>query len=339
MRDSQDNRSAQNVGPPEHGAQNGAAEGSVAATHRFTAQLTLGEWLAAEPFTLVMSSGFFGFFAHCGMVQALEAAGLQPAAVAGSSAGALVGGCFAAGVDGEAIGAELVRLRRRDFWDPGPGFGLLRGRAFRRRLQALLPVKRFSQCRVPLAVSVFDLWGLKTRVLCDGWCKEFMPYGKRGQRNASAASPQPAAGREPNPGQDPVFGLGLGLGLEADAEPDFDLAQAICASCAVPLMFHPVWIGGRPCVDGGVADRPGLAGVKPTCRVLFHHLASRSPWRLRTPKVPKRPGLVSLVIEGLPRVDPFHLERGKVALERARRATATALAQPLGGPKRQQPGR
>ena len=37
---------------------------------------TLREWLAEEPFALAMSAGFFGFFAHTGVLLALEEAGL-----------------------------------------------------------------------------------------------------------------------------------------------------------------------------------------------------------------------------------------------------------------------
>ena len=49
---------------------------------------TLGEWLSAEPFSLALSAGFFGFFAHCGVLQALSARGLVPARLSGASAGA-----------------------------------------------------------------------------------------------------------------------------------------------------------------------------------------------------------------------------------------------------------
>jgi hypothetical protein len=45
--------------------------------------------------------------------------------------------------------------------------------------------------------------------------------------------------------------------------------------------------------------------------------------------VPRRSGLRALVIDDLPRVTPFHLGRGAIALERARRATLEALDQPL----------
>src|SRR5437762_11950148 len=96
---------------------------------------TLAERLRAEPFELILSSGFFGFFAHAGVVAALEEVGLTPALVGGSSAGALVAGLWGAGVPAAAIRDRLFALKRADFWDPDPllgvggkrGFGLLRG--------------------------------------------------------------------------------------------------------------------------------------------------------------------------------------------------------------------
>lgn len=238
---------------------------------------TLREWLAEGPYGLGMSSGFFGFFAHCGVVVALEDAGLLPARVAGSSAGALVGGAWASGVDGVRLRDELVTLRREDFWDPAPGAGLLRGRRFRAKLDALLPAHTFEECRVPAAMSVFDVLARETRVLDRG-----------------------------------------------------PLAPAIHASCAVPGLFHPAWVGGRPLLDGGVTDRAGLAGM-PAGRVLFHHLASRSPWRRQgspSLQIPARPDLMPLVLGDLPRPSPFHLHRGQIAFEVANRLTRKALDAP-----------
>jgi len=239
------------------------------------ARPTLQQWLAREPFALALSSGFFAFFAHAGMLSVLEQRGLLPVRISGSSAGALVGSLWAAGVDAATIAGELMHLRRSDFWDPAPGAGLLRGRLFRRRLQALLPVARFDETRVPVAVSSYDLLRARTRVL------------ERGE-----------------------------------------LALAVCASCAVPLMFHPVWIERRPHLDGGIADRPGLAGMPHGTRLLFHHIASRSPWRTAgAMQIPTRPRMATLAIQGLPRVHPFALQRGRVAFDRARRATELALTQ------------
>lgn len=229
-----------------------------------------------------MSSGFFGFFAHAGVVLALEEEGLLPSRVSGSSAGALVAGAHAAGLSARALTAELERLERAQFWDPGPLYGipqggLLRGELFARRLEALLPVRTFAECRVPLTVSVFDVLARRTEVVDEG-----------------------------------------------------ELASAIVASCAVPGLFRPVRRGGRYLLDGGIRDRPGIAGLPAGGRVLFHHLASRSPWRRGSDlALPRRPGLVSLVVTGLPRSGPHLLHEGVRAMTAAREATARALDAPI----------
>lgn len=240
---------------------------------------TLREWLDGEPFALGMSSGFFGFFAHCGALTALEDAGLAPMRVSGSSAGALVAGAWASGVDAADIASALHDLKRDDFWDPRPGLGLLRGRRFAHELERLLRAHTFAECRVPLTVSAFDGLRWQTSVLADG-----------------------------------------------------PLALAIRASCAVPFLFHPVWLDGRPHWDGGVSDRPGLSGVPSGTRLLFHHLASRSPWRRKespSMRIPERDGMTALVIDGLPRVGPFALERGHAAFRAALAATRRALDCPI----------
>lgn len=238
---------------------------------------TLAEWLAQGPFTLVMSSGFFSFFAHTGMLGAIAARGFTPSAVSGSSAGALVGGAWAAGVEPEQLGTVLAGLSRDDFWDPRPGFGLLAGARFDRLLRELLPALTFERCRAPVAISVFDIFRRRTRVLSAG-----------------------------------------------------DLPIAIRASCAVPGLFHPVWIERRPYWDGGILDRPGLHGVTGHTRILFHHIASRSPWR-RALAVPARPGMITLVIDDLPRSGPNRLDAGRDAMATARRATERALDAPIDG--------
>jgi NTE family protein len=98
-------------------------------------------------------------------------------------------------------------------------------------------------------------------------------------------------------------------------------------------MFHPVRSAGRVWVDGGVFDRPGLAGVAAGTRVLYHHLPSRLPWApLRAAlrrDAPQRAELVSLTLDMLPRSNPFQLDAGRRALEQARQETLRALDRPI----------
>jgi NTE family protein len=240
---------------------------------------TLRQWLADGPFTLGLSSGFFGFFAHAGAVSALEEQGLRPARIVGSSAGALVGGLWGAGVPAARLREELLALRREHFWDPWPGIGLLRGRRFRARLEQLLPVRTFEECPTPVAVSAYDVLGFRTAVLRSG-----------------------------------------------------PLAPAIHASCAAPVLFQPVLIGARLYSDGGVLDRHGLAGLGGGERVLYHHLTSRSPWRRRDSpalRLPDRPELRAVALDGLPRLGPFRLERAAEAMERAAEGMRGALGRAI----------
>ena len=240
---------------------------------------TLREWLREGPFTLAMSSGFFGFFAHAGALTALESAGFVARGYAGSSAGALVAGLRAGGVDLDTMRSTLVTLRRADFWDPSPGLGLLRGRLFRARLDALVPGAEIGTNTAPFAASVYDLRSRTTRVRDGG-----------------------------------------------------SLTAAIHASCALPVLFQPVWIDGVPYSDGGIADRAGIEGAPVGARVLHHHLASRSPWRRAesaSMQPPRRSGLVSVSVEGIERVQPFALERGQRAFTQGEAGMRRALDRPV----------
>jgi NTE family protein len=129
---------------------------------------TLRHWLSEQPFTLVMSSGFFGFFAHAGMLQALEAAGLRPVALGGTSAGALIGGWSASGVAADAIVSRLETVQRGDFWDPSLGLGLLEGARFEALLSSSFGAARFEDCPVPVRVAAWEVATGTTRVFAEG---------------------------------------------------------------------------------------------------------------------------------------------------------------------------
>lgn len=115
-----------------------------------------------------MSAGFFGFYAHAGFLSALLDAGLAPARVTGASAGAMIAGAHAAGVSTEALRGHLERVRREHFWDPGFGFGLLRGALYRALLDDVLGSVQVEATRVPCALSVWDIGRFRTRVVTEG---------------------------------------------------------------------------------------------------------------------------------------------------------------------------
>lgn len=115
-----------------------------------------------------MSSGFFGFFAHGGMLEALLEAGVRPARVVGSSAGALTAGAYASGLDLADYKPILTRLRREEFWDPGRGLGVLRGAKFDALLRDAFPETTIEKTQTPFACSVFDVADRRTEVITQG---------------------------------------------------------------------------------------------------------------------------------------------------------------------------
>lgn len=251
--------------------------------------MLLRDWLNAEPFTLTLGSGFFGFFAHAGVLSALVEHGHEPARLTGASSGALVAGCYASGLSLAQLQNLLFTLEREDFWDPGWGFGLLKGEKFRAQMRSTLPAQSFVEARLPLRLSVYNYRSRQTEI----W-----------------------AGLNSN---------------DAGSDPT-ELSDAIYASCALPLLFQPLHKNGLRYGDGGIKDRPALAGVAVNERVLIHHLASKSPWRRANDPAlipPQRGNGVTLVVDDLQRTSPFKLHTGRRAFAQAYRATTAALGWPV----------
>ena len=130
---------------------------------------SLADWLAQEPFTLALSAGFFSFFAHTGLLLALERHGLRPRRVVGVSAGALAGGLWASGLPARQIADRLLALRRADFWDPGvPLGGLIKGRKFDDLLREVAPVEQIEEGPTAFAAVAYDVLRWRTVVLDRG---------------------------------------------------------------------------------------------------------------------------------------------------------------------------
>ena len=247
-----------------------------------------GEWLAEQPFTLVLSAGFFGFYAHTGVLLALEQSGLRPRRVVGTSAGAIAGGMWAAGLPASQLAATLASLRRDDFWDPtwsrqsrearddpGTPLGLLRGRKLDELLATSLAevgVEHIEDCPLPFAAVTHELRRRRPVV------------------------------HERGP-----------------------IRPAIRASAALPVMFGPVRIAGSLHADGGISDRPGFTALADDERCLYHHLPHQSRWPRPSGNDDdeRRDTAVRRVfaIDDLPRVNPWALERGSKALSHARERT------------------
>jgi NTE family protein len=107
---------------------------------------------------LALGGGAARGFAHIGVIQVLEEAGIRPDLVIGTSAGSLVAALYASGKSG----AELATLAQS--MDEGaiadwsfPGRGLIRGDALARYVREHTGGKRIEQMKLPLGIVATDL--------------------------------------------------------------------------------------------------------------------------------------------------------------------------------------
>jgi NTE family protein len=209
----------------------------------------------ARPLALVLSGGGARGLAHIGVLRVLDSLGVRPEMVVGTSMGALVGSLYAGGLTGRQLDSlardlPLQTLFRRyapttlltagDFSAPvtalAPAFVLeMRGGAV--RLQS--PVAREAQIN-----ALFNQLLLRANFTAGG---DFDRLPHRFRAVATDVHKRAAI----------VLG-------------DGDLAQAVRASIAIPVVFAPVYRDGRLLVDGGLtANEPiGVARQLGAARVL-----------------------------------------------------------------------
>lgn len=121
---------------------------------------------------VLSSGGVRGVYAHTGFMQALERIGIEPAAISGCSAGALVGGIYASGTPMDQWSEALASMHPRDFWQPDSWVSFLwsilvrRGRGYTgmssneaaiRTVQRHLTAKTFEACQVPFYSLAMNL--------------------------------------------------------------------------------------------------------------------------------------------------------------------------------------
>src|SRR6266496_3465201 len=117
---------------------------------------------------LALSGGAAREIAHVGVLRALEEHDIPINAIAGASAGALVGGAYASGMST----AELEALARQFRWRHTARFsfsrlGLQSNARMEQFLRARLPVTRFEELKIPFAALVTDLREGRAIVLRD----------------------------------------------------------------------------------------------------------------------------------------------------------------------------
>lgn len=107
---------------------------------------------------LALGGGAARGFAHIGVIQVLEEAGLRPALVVGTSAGSLVGALYASGKSGMELGTLAQTMDESALTDWAfPGRGLLRGEALARYVREQVGGRSIEQLPLPLGIVATDL--------------------------------------------------------------------------------------------------------------------------------------------------------------------------------------
>ena len=107
---------------------------------------------------LALSGGAARGIAHVGVLRALVENGISIDAIAGASAGALIGGCYAAGLSIERLEQMAGGFRWRHTQRPSfSRLGLQSNARMEKFLRANLPVTRFEDLKIPFAAMVTDL--------------------------------------------------------------------------------------------------------------------------------------------------------------------------------------
>jgi NTE family protein len=109
---------------------------------------------------LALGGGAARGFAHVGVIQVLEEAGIKPALVVGTSAGSLVAALYASGRNGQQLQAVAMQMDEAAFADwtlPIFSRGVLRGEALARYVNVQVGNKLIENMALPLGIVATDL--------------------------------------------------------------------------------------------------------------------------------------------------------------------------------------
>ncbi len=187
---------------------------------------------------VLSSGGGRGVYAHTGFLLALEQLGVEIGAIAGCSAGALVGGVYASGTDLHQWAARIANVETREYWSPdsrsrfiwqmavrkGRGYtGISETKAAIEFIRNNLIAQTFETCPIPF-------YSLATNL---------------------------------TQGSKTLFSSG-------------DLAPRIMASAAMPVLYRPVEIDGELYSDGATIELASTEAI--CCRhkldaLIVHHVS------------------------------------------------------------------
>jgi NTE family protein len=186
----------------------------------------------ASRVALVLSGGGARGLAHIGVLKALEAAGVEPDIVTGTSMGALIGGLYAMGYNSSALDSLVRSVDWTGTFNDAPAH---RYRALEQRIDGdrtliSVPMRRWRPTLPSGAVAGRTISRLLDELT---WpARHVRDFRSLPRRFAAVAT-------DIETGQAVVLDHG-------------SLSEAMRASMSLPSVFEPVRVDGRLLVDGGV---------------------------------------------------------------------------------------
>jgi len=220
---------------------------------------------------LALGGGAAKGFAHIGVIKMLEASGIHPDVVAGTSAGSVVGALYASGMDAfqmqqVAFGLDEAKIRDVQLF----GDGLVRGRALENYVNQLVHNQPIQKLTLPFAAVATQLETGQRAVFISGNTGQavrasssipgvFEPVAINGKHyvDGGVVSPIPVdAARQ--------LGADFVIAVDISAKPDGTNPQGM-----FNIMGQSITIMGRQLAKQEIARadvviRPDLSGIGPT---------------------------------------------------------------------------
>jgi NTE family protein len=172
-----------------------------------------------KTFTLALGGGGARGLAHIAVIEALDEMGVKPAAIAGTSIGALIGAAYAAGMSGKEMRRYAVKLAHR----PGE------------------TVRRVIRSRAGGFGELFGgALGIATQLNAEKLCANFLPDAVPDEFD-ELDIPLTVVATDLHRREEMPISSG-------------PLRRALAASIAIPGLFRPVLVDGRVLIDGGTTN-------------------------------------------------------------------------------------
>lgn len=219
---------------------------------------------------LALGGGAARGFAHVGVIQVLEEAGIRPSLVVGTSAGSLVAAIYASGKTGAQLQQIALTMEEATFTDwtlPIFNNGMLRGDALARYVNGQVGSKVIEEMPMPLGVVATDLQSGQGMLFQRGDTGTavrassavpavFLPVKISGREYVDGGLVSPVPVRFAR-----QMGAELVIGVDISSAPEGNLASGVLQILLQTFSIMGKSINTFELKEADVVVRPSLSGV------------------------------------------------------------------------------